>query len=568
MKQWFVKPKISEELINKFPEINPVILQLLAQRDLNTQAGIDEFLFPDYSQDIHDPYLFTHMATAVARIYLALARRERAVIYGDYDADGVCGSAILAKTLKKIGLDFEVYLPSRELEGYGLNQKAINELALGGAKLIVTVDCGISNTAEVALANSLGLDVIITDHHHVSKEEPAAVAIIHPGWDKAYPFNNLAGGGAAFKFAQAIIKSPQSKLSPEEQEIFEKWLLDLVAISTVADMVPLIGENRTLVKHGLIVLSKTKNIGLQKLIEVSGLSPDRLDNYAIGWQLAPRINAAGRMEHANAAYKLLTTENIEEAITIAHSLNKSNQERQVLTERLINESIAQLGEIDERLPVLFVQGQDWPIGIIGLVASKLTNKFARPAIVLSGGADELVASGRSIVEFNLIEALDEFKSYLARYGGHSAAAGFTIKAAKLFEFKEKFTSFAQNKLAGVQFLPRVHIDAEIKLAQIDWRLVEALADFEPFGQGNHKPKFLISGLTLMSVETVGLESKHLRLMVQEGSLQRKVICFGFGEANDLLAPGGKVDLVCEAGVNEWNGKKELQLSLVDYRKIV
>ncbi|KKT97339.1 MAG: Single-stranded-DNA-specific exonuclease RecJ, partial [Parcubacteria group bacterium GW2011_GWC2_45_15] len=317
-----------------------------------------------------------------------------------------------------------------------------------------------------------------------------------------------------------------------------------------------------------IVLSKTKNIGLQKLIEVSGLSPDRLDNYAIGWQLAPRINAAGRMEHANAAYKLLTTKNIEEAITIAHSLNKSNQERQVLTERLINESIAQLGEIDERLPVLFVQGQDWPIGIIGLVASKLTNKFARPAIVLSGGADELVASGRSIVEFNLIEALDEFKSYLVRYGGHSAAAGFTIKAAEFFEFKEKFIGFAQNKLAGVQFLPRIYVDAEVKLEQINWRLVEALADFEPFGQGNHKPKFLISGLTLMSVETVGLESKHLRLMVQEGSLQRKVICFGFGEANDLLAPGGKVDLVCEAGVNEWNGKKELQLSLVDYRKIV
>ena len=563
MKKWLIKPKIKPELINKFPEIHPVILQLLADRNLTNQKDIDEFLMPDYSQDIHDPYLFSQMKKAVKRIYQAVDKKQKVIIYGDYDADGVCGSAILAKTFKKIGVDFEVYLPSRELEGYGLNQVAVTELAKNQNKLLITVDCGISNVEEVNLANKLGLEVIITDHHHVPENLPKAFAIIHPGLDKNYPFNDLAGGGVAFKFAQAILRSQESKLKQTESEVFEKWLLDLVAVSTIADMVPLVGENRTLVKHGLIVLSKTKNLGLQKLIEVSGIKTDRMDNYVVGWQIAPRINAAGRMEHANSAYKLLTTENIEEAITISHGLNKRNQERQALTERLINESISQLGEFGEKLPVLFAQGEDWPAGIIGLVSSKLTNKFARPSIVLTKSDNNYVASGRSIEEFNLIESLDDHKDFFERYGGHSGAAGFTIKQEKLEDFQKKFLAYAKKKLSKIELLSKITIDTAITLKEIDWQLIELLLKFEPFGQGNFKPKFLLKNLEVVLVESVGQDSKHLRLIVKENNLQRKVICFGFGESE--LKVEDKIDLVCEIGVNEWNGNREIQLSMVDYK---
>ncbi len=554
--QWLVKEPISNEFKNQFPEVNPVILQLLVDRNLITQEQIDEFLMPDYSQDIHNPYLFSQMKQAVERIYQAREKREKVVIYGDYDADGVCGSAILAKVFKKLGINFEVYLPDRELEGYGLNLKAVKELSRQGFKLILTVDCGISNFLEVEQAQKLGLDVIITDHHQTLKEVPAALAIIHPNWDKSYPFKHLAGGGVAFKVAQALIQDTNT----------EKWLLDLVAISTVADMVPLIGENRTLVRHGLIVLTKTKNLGLQKLMAVAGIDQKRIDTYVLGWQIAPRINAAGRMTHANSAYQLLTTENIEEAITISHSLNKRNAERQTLTDKLIEAAKLQLDKVTDEQAVLFAYGKNWPAGIIGLVASKLVNFYCRPAIVLSQDERQYVASGRSIDEFNLIEALDNFKDYFERYGGHKGAAGFSISQEKFEEFKEKFETFAKEKLVGVKFIPKVIIDLELKLKNIDWPLIEALQLFEPFGQENFRPRFLIRNLMVMSGETVGQDGKHLRLIVKEDNLQRKVICFGFGEQGQLINPGDSVDIVSEVGVNEWNGNKEIQLSLIDIKK--
>ncbi|MBU1130567.1 single-stranded-DNA-specific exonuclease RecJ [Patescibacteria group bacterium] len=561
--QWKIKKPIAEEIRQKFPEVNPIILQLLIDRGLTTQEQIDEFLHPDYSQDIHDPFLFSQMKQAVDRIYQSKENQGKAVIYGDYDADGVCGSAILAKVFKEIGLDFEVYLPDRGLEGYGLNEEAIKELASQNVKLIITVDCGISNVKEVSLANELGLEVIITDHHHVAEELPKALAIIHPGWDKNYPFKKLAGGGVAFKLAQAILQDPRLNIKETNVSTLEKWLLDLVAISTVADMVPLVGENRTLVKHGLIVLSKTKNLGLQKLIEITGIK--KTDTYTIGWQIAPRINAAGRMDHANSAYQLLTTENIEEAITIAHGLNKSNQERQSLTESLIEQAKEQVGEAKDDLPIIFAQGKGWPPGVIGLVSSKLTNIYARPSIVLSEKDDHLVASGRSIGEFNLIEALDRFKDYFEKYGGHSGAAGFSIKIERYEDFKAKFTDYAKEKLTGVKFIPKLIIDLEISLKEIDWPLIESLNQFEPFGQSNYCPRFLIRNVKVMSRDSVGHDNKHLRLIVGQENLQRKVICFSFGDYCQKIEPEDIIDIVCEASVNEWNGTREIQLSLVDLK---
>ncbi|MCX6785534.1 MAG: single-stranded-DNA-specific exonuclease RecJ [Candidatus Komeilibacteria bacterium] len=562
--KWRLKTAPPAQFFQQFPEISPAVLTLLYDRGLTEQAQIEEFLSPDYSHDICDPYLFSQMKTAVERIYQAKVKNEPVVIFGDYDADGVCGSAILARVFKELGLNFTTYLPDREKEGYGLNIKAVEEIARGGAKLIITVDCGISNAAEAARVKELGLDLIITDHHHVPINSPEALAIIHPAWDKNYPFKFLAGGGVAFKLASGLVKD-RHFTAGENREGLEKWLLDLAAISTVADMVPLIGENRTLVKFGLVVLAKTKNLGLKKLMEVAGINPEKLDTFSLGYQVAPRINAAGRMDHANTAYELLTTDNVEEAITLAHQLNKRNTERQQLTEKLVTEAKAQLKSLAPLPLLLIVGGENWNPGIIGLVASKLTQDFARPALVYSFDGIRYVASGRSIKEFNLIEALDKLSDYFIKYGGHAGAAGFSISPEKFEEFKQKIIALATEQLTGRELIPTLTIDQELTLAQVDWPTVNALEQFSPYGEGNLKPRFLIKDLTVVLAETVGETGSHLRLMVKQGLLTRKIICFGFGELCPLLAPGQKIDAVCELGVNQWNGNQELQLSLIDLK---
>lgn len=567
MKQWLVKSKIEPLDLEKFPEINPVILQLLKDRGVSSQEQIDEFLHPDYSQDIHDPYLFRQMPQAVERLYQARAAREKIAIYGDYDADGVCGSAILARVFKTLGLAFQVYIPHRETEGYGLNSQAIKQLAAQKVSLIITVDCGISNVAEVQLAKELGLDVIITDHHHLPAKLPEALAIIHPLLDDHYPFKSLAGGGVAFKLAQAIISDQRFPGDAAIKESSEKWLLDLVAISTVADLMPLLGENRTLVKYGLVVLAKTKNLGLQKLFEVATINPAKIDAFTIGYQIAPRINAAGRMAHANSAYQLLVTENLEEAITIAHQLNKRNSERQQLVDRLVEAAKSQLGDVSQEQTILFASGADWPAGVIGLVAGKLVNLYFRPAIVLSEDKDKYVASGRSIEEFNLIEALAKNSHLLLRFGGHSGAAGFTMAKENLPKFQQALVAQAVALgLADLQFAGKVMIDLEVTLKDIDWQLLEQISQFEPFGEDNPQPRFLIKNLQLEAIEPVGQDNKHVRLWVRQENLQRKVIAFGFADKVGELEAADLVDLVVTVGVNEWNGNREIQLSLVDFRK--
>ena len=536
------------------------------------------------------------MQKVIDRLYQAREAGETVLIYGDYDADGVCGSAILHKVFTKVNLKFKTYLPDREKEGYGLNQPAVTKFSKQGIKLIITVDCGISNTEEVALANSLGLAVIITDHHHVPEKEPEAYAIVHPGWDKKYPFKNLCGGGVAFKTAQALLKDRRSGLSPEEALTFEKWLLDLVAISTVADMVQVLGENRTLVKYGLIVLAKTKNIGLSCLFKAAAINSEKIDTFTIGFQIAPRLNAAGRMSHANNAYQLLTTENLEEALVIANQLNKSNIDRQNLTEKMVTEAKKQIGVITEAIPVVYAVSEGWNKGVVGLVASKLVQEYARPAFALSQDGEILVASGRSVPELNLIESLDAMSDLFLRYGGHSGAAGFSLKKEKFEEFKKRFNELAQKKLKNFKFEPALLLDQEITLAQADWVLVETLENFKPFGEGNNRPKFLINNLELLMAETIGQDGSHLRLMVsakdplrqsfpdrgsfslagsaasasdpsgKEGAIKRKIICFGFGEICQLLRPGDFIDVACEISINQWNGNKEIQLSLIDIKK--
>ena len=570
--KWRVAEIISEEFKNKFPEIDPVILQLLANRGIKTQEQIDEFLYPDYSQDIHDPFLFLDMEKAVERIFQAIEKKEKITVHGDYDADGVCSSLVVTSTLLAMGAETQVYIPHRELEGYGLNMQTVEELGKNGVKLIITTDCGISNRPEIKRAAELGMDVIITDHHAEPPNLPeAAFAIIDPHLAREkYPFRELAGAGVAFKLVQAILKSPHfavygSKVDPEA---FEKWLLDLVAVATITDIMPLLGENRTIVKYGLLVLNKTQRIGLKKLIESLGLNKNKdLDARNVAFQIGPRLNAAGRIDHANQAYELLKTDDTAEVKNLVDALNKTNEGRQGLSEKVTTEARAQIGEDIGKQKILFAKGEGWPVGIVGLVAGKIADSFWRPTFVMTEKEDKIMGSGRSIPEFDIMEGLREVKELLSHYGGHSGACGFTLKNKKdLKKFEKILQKFAEKKLAGLELAATLNIDAEVRLEKINWELFELLEKFAPFGRANERPKYLGREFAVESFESVGTNGNHLRINLSQGNgIRKKFIGFCFGEWCQKLKVGDKIDVVFEVDVNEWNGNRELQMKIIDLK---
>jgi len=563
IKKWQIAKKITEEFQDQFAEINPVVLQLLYNRGLIDQETIDEFLNPDYGQDIHDPFLFKDMKKALNRILSAIEKGEKITVHGDYDADGVCASAITVSTLQVLGARVGVYIPHRVSEGYGLNKETVKELAKNGTKLIVTVDCGIASVKEVDFANQKGIDVIITDHHKQQLELPKAYAIINPHVEgEKYPFKGLSGAGVAFKLTQAlVIKDGGEKI----KQGFEKWLLDLVAIGTIADCMPILGENRTLVKYGVIVLRKTKRLGLQELVKQTRFSLETLDTSSVSFGIAPRLNAAGRLDHANTAYELLISEDLEEVKKISKSLEKTNQERQRITEKLVSESKQQIGEVS-RQKILFASGQDWPVGVVGLVAGRLSDEYARPVIIMGEKKDEVVGSGRSIPEFDITVALIEIRDLLERFGGHASACGFTIRKENLNKLKERLSEIALSRIKDEDMVKRLFIDGEVSLPDINWKLIRLIEDFEPFGVGNQQARFVVYGLELVDFRKVGVDGKHLRLLVKQGDIVKKVIAFGFGSAwGDKLKIGDKIDAAFEVSVNEWNGNKEIQLKLVDLK---
>jgi single-stranded-DNA-specific exonuclease len=566
-KNWQIAELINKDVLGSWPEIDPVLLQLLWNRNIRTQEAIDEFLNPDWSQDVHDPYLFRDMKKAVERIYEAVGAKQKIGIFGDYDADGVSAAVMLATTLKKLGAIPEVYLPHREREGYGINNEAIKYLADKGVELLITCDCGIANVSQVAYANSLGLVLIITDHHQQQAELPPAYAILHCGLeDETYPFKYLSGGGVAFKLVQGLLRYEGCHLSKQEGEAWEKWLLDLVAISTVADMVRLVGENRTLALYGLKVLCKTRRLGLRKIIEVAGLRFDNLGTYSIGFQIAPRINAAGRMDHANAAYALLVSENATEAEELARALNLTNSERQKVTEEMLQTARLQIGELKPEQYFVHAFEPSWQLGIVGLVAGKLVQEYNRPALAMCQIGDKICGSGRSGVgNFDLAAALKECQEHLITWGGHKEAAGFSLGKDKLEEFLKAFTKIVKRELKGINLAPILNIDLPLKLNQVDWSLYEQVEKMEPIGQLNPTPKFVSYGLNVAGLIPVGSTGQHLRLVLEGDGLSRKFILFRQGDASTQFRIGDAVDVVYEVGVNEWNGNRELELKLVDIK---
>ncbi|MDP3964838.1 MAG: single-stranded-DNA-specific exonuclease RecJ [bacterium] len=561
-KHWSVADPAPQEYHDAFPEVHPALVQLLYNRGLKTQKEVDEFLQPDYSQNVHDPFLFRQMDTAVTRVLRALDQKERIVVHGDYDADGVCGASVLVSGLRIINpdADIETYLPHREVEGYGMNIESVEQFAKSGTKLIITADCGTTNVKEIKRARELGMEVIVTDHHVPHGDLPETTALLNPWVEgETYPFQPLCGTGVAFKLVQALFR--RAKIG----EKYEKWLLDLVAIGTIADYVPLIGENRTLAKYGLIVLQKTRRVGLQAMFQIINLQPENIDTQAVAFKIIPRINAAGRVDHANGAYQMLVTGIQEEAAEFARNLHQLNLERQKITERITQSALEQIGEVTPDQPLLLAEGEDWPAGLVGLVASRIMDKYYRPTVIVGRRQGLIIGSGRSLPEFHITEALQSMSDLFTDFGGHRQACGFTLTAkATVDELRQRLIEAAKKSLDGLDLKPRLHIDSEITFDQIDWKLVETLEDFEPYGEGNPQPKWLTKNIEVLTWDVVGKNGKHLRLSGRDDSgVSRRFICFGFGEWAEKLQAGKKIDAVYEIGINEWNGTRELQLKLVD-----
>ena len=452
-KTWNVRTRTHENLVE----------QLLADRGI-AREGAADFLRPEYHA-LHDPFLFRDMRKACDRIWEAIAAGEKILIYSDYDADAITANAVVFRCLKTIGADVSVYIPDRFTEGYGLNVAAFEMIAQGGASVVITVDCGTNSTAEADFCAERGIDLIITDHHEVTGDLPCAFALINPkNRDDAYPYHELVGVGVAFKLACALLSYRDMHELPLG---YEKWFLDLVAIGTVADCHSLLGENRILVGYGLRVLPKTKWVGLHALL-ASAREP--YDTYTLGFVVAPRINAAGRIEHASIAFDLLTTDGATRAAALAAQLEALNARRQQLTENVMSEARAQL-ELIRANTVLLASGTDWPKGVVGLVAGKLVEEFSRPVLVLERGEVESTGSARSLGGFNMVDALTAVKQHLVRYGGHAAAAGFTLRTSDVEIFYRDLLAYADLNADVASFARVLDVEAELAAGEISFGYV-------------------------------------------------------------------------------------------------
>lgn len=580
-KFWQITDPISEEIKRQFPEIHPVVLQLLWNRGLRTQEEIDIFCGPDWSRDILSPKLFKRMGDTVARIFRALESGEIITIHGDYDADGVCGSAVLIATLRDIcrALHFDekkttYYIPHREKEGYGMSISTIEHVhAHEQTSLVITVDCGISNKPAIDRGRELGIDTIVCDHHTMPEVLPEKAILIHPLVpDETYPNKFLCGTGVAFKLACALYEEARHR-GAAIVDGQEKWLLDLVAIATVTDIMPLVGENRVLEIFGLQVLNKTRRVGLRKLIEIAGVQLGTIDTTTIGFMIGPRLNAAGRMNHASEALNLLIEEDELRAIELAMRLNQTNIERQRASKQMYEEALLLLSsrasdsESKDLQKLLIAVSSSWSPGLVGLVAGKLVGDFCRPVYVIGKHEDLYIGSGRTMGDFDVTAALRSASEYLEKFGGHKEACGFSIRGEEnLQKAIVAIHAFAESEFKNQDLTPRLTCESELALEQIDWNLFEAIERMRPFGRGNEEPLFCARGLSVVSFSSVGNDGKHLKLTVRSPAGRiLPAIAFGFGELAPALTPSSNIDLAFHIRVNQWNGKQELQLYVIDIK---
>ena len=544
-----------EELVKK-RHITNLLASILVNRGIIDGEKINVFLNPT-RKDFYNPFLMPDMEIAVKRIVKAIENKEKIMIYGDYDADGITSITVLKKYLNEIGLKTGEYIPNRLNEGYGLNKDAISKIYNDGYKLMITVDCGISGLEEVDYANSLGMEIIITDHHEPAEKLPEAIAVIDAKRkDNKYPFNQLAGVGVVFKLIQAI----STELKLEEKEYLK--YLDLVCIGTISDIVPLVDENRVIAKLGLKLIEKTKNIGLKTLLNIADLK--KIDSNAISFGVAPRINACGRMGFQEEALQLFLTEDSGEATKIAKRLVQFNQERQAKEKQIFEEVIEKIEKDNKDKKCIVLAEENWHHGIIGIVASKITEIYYKPSILICLEGDKGKGSGRSIPGFDLYTALTKCSDYIEKFGGHSMAIGITIKKENFEKLKEAIEKYAQESNIS-DIMPIINIDKEIKLKNINIEEVKSLELLEPFGEGNKMPLFLLRNLKIDSIRALS-GGKHLKLTLKQDNNIVDAIGFNMGDLSKEYLLGDKVDVVGTIEINSFGNKENIQINLKDIRK--
>ncbi len=536
-------------------EISEIIARVLLNRGITDDNEIEDFLHPKL-ENLNNPFLLNDMDKAVDRIIQCKENNEKITIYGDYDVDGITSIATLSKFLTELGIDNDYYLPNRLDEGYGLNNNALSKISEDGTKVLITVDCGISAYDEVEFANELGINVIVTDHHECPENLPRALAVIDPKRnDSTYPFPSLAGVGVTFKLIHAI----SLKLNLDRKKYLK--YLDIVCLGTVADIVPLISENRIIVNYGLILLKETRNIGLQALISAAGYSD--VDSIAISFGLAPRINACGRMGKAEIALKLLLTSSVDEAKNIANTLNLLNKERQEVEKKIIDDAINIIEDKElYKNDIIIVGNKGWHHGVIGIVASKITELYYKPTVLISFEDGIGKGSGRSIEGFDLHEALTKCSDCLDKFGGHEMAIGLSVSEEKYEEFKNKLMKVTSEKI-DKEAIPSIKIDAVVSPKEINYNIFLDMKLLEPYGESNPSPLFVSKNLKVESIRLLS-NDKHLKLTLKEDNIILDAIGFNLGDKQIHL--GDRVDLVFALELNKYNNFESIQLNVKDIKK--
>ncbi len=537
-------------------KVSELLATVLVNRGIVNDEEIKIFLEPNRN-NFHDPYKMPDMEKAVERIIKAIETKEKVMIYGDYDVDGITSITVLKKFLADCGLETGYYIPNRLNEGYGLNKEAIDKIKAENYTLIITVDCGISAIEEIEYANSLGMETIVTDHHEPMDTLPNAIAVVDlKRKDNEYPFKSLAGCGVVFKLTQAI----GIKLNMPENEYLK--YLDIVCLGTISDIVPLVDENRVIAKLGLKLVEVTKNPGLRALLNASGFK--KVNSNTISFGIAPRINACGRMGHEKEALELFLTNNIVEANNITAKLNEYNRNRQEIEKEIFDEAISMLQKEDENNNTIVLASDKWHHGVIGIVSSKITEMYFKPSILICLDGDEGKGSGRSIPGFDLHEALSMLSDNLEKYGGHEMAVGLGIKKNKIKEFKEKFEEYAKSKNIE-EIVPIIEIDKMLDSKDINCDMVNEIDLLEPFGEGNRRPIFEYKNLKIDSIRALS-DGKHLKMTLKDGNVLLSAIGFNMGHLSKEYLIGDKIDVVGILEINSFNGVNSVQINLKDIMK--
>ncbi len=553
--RWNLLPPVTDQQMVSDSGFPHLLVQLLHNRGISHPDDFKKFLASDESL-LSDPLLLTGMEEGVARVNQALLSGETVGIYGDFDADGITATAALVQGLSFLGGKAVPYIPHRQTEGHGLTTAVLKRLYEQGVSLVITVDCGVTDVTEVKKAMKMGLDIIITDHHNPLDEVPEAVAVIDPKLEgSAYPFSQLAGVGVAFKLLQALYRNVG------REELLEK-VIDLVAIGTIADMSPPLAENRYLIVEGLKHMNANPRLGIRELLKQTRLEAGSLDADSISWVIGPCLNAAGRLADGLIGYNLLITESPQEAQELAVWLAKTNRERQKLTTATLARAREQV--IARGLPpLLLTADKEYPMGIAGLVASRLTEEFYHPSVVIHTADKVSHASCRSIPEFNIIAALNKFNHLFSRYGGHAAAAGFTLPTSNLPQLEEELSRFVAEELEEVELRPHLNIDALVTLPELGGDTYETTQLLAPFGIGNPVPTFLSEGVEVLERRTMGNTGEHLRMKLRQGGTVWDGVAFRL--ANHTAETSTLLDIVYNLEIDRWQGKEQLRLNILDFK---